>query len=151
MRIKMSLIAVLTLLFLCGKTPAQQLPQNVAIVLPPGAVQVVASSTGTTAAVTATMSAVVGSTNYICGASWSGSATAGVVNAGSGTGVAGTAGGNVFAILPVLTAPAVGQLYMTFAPCLAATGPNVAIQFVGGAPGVGGNSTVTLWGYLRTP
>jgi len=108
------------------------------------------STSGTTGAVTATIAGVAGKTNWVCGISWSASATAGVVNPGSGTGVGGVAGStSLNLILPILTAPAVGQLTQTFNPCLPASGQNIAVSLVGGAPGAGGNSTATIWGFQR--
>lgn len=110
--------------------------------LPPGATLVTNSGT----AQTATLAAAAAKTTYLCGFSARSNATAAVQ--GNLT-VTGTTGGtlNYAHVTAVL-----GQMVpteMTFYPCIPSSAVNTAIVVTAPAPGAGGVSSTTAWGYQR--
>jgi len=111
---------------------------------PANATAITASATGTTAATTATLANVGGKTTYICGFTISAKATS--ATSGAAT-VTGTVTGTLNYIQNVGTATVASTLSQTFAPCVPASGANIAIAVQSVAAGSGGNTAVTAWGY----
>lgn len=107
-------------------------------------IPITASSTGTTAATTATLPAVVGKTSFICSFQITSNATAGLSVPAT---VTGTIGGTLNYNEPVGVTPAVGQLIVAFNPCVPATGTNAPIAVNAGAAGAAGVTAVTATGY----
>jgi hypothetical protein len=115
---------------------------------------VTAGTTGTTAAVAATIPAVVGKTAYLCGFSVSpGSATTAITSQVTVTGlIPGTLTWATGA--PVTAAGVTGTvLTVPFTPCMPASAINSAITVTSGALGTGGiNNDVNMWGfYVESP
>jgi hypothetical protein len=104
------------------------------------------TNSGTTGSVSSALSGAAGKTTFLCGFEADAQATA----ATSGTlAINGTAGGTINFLQPVAVAPAVGSVKVTFTPCIAGGGLNTAIQIVTFAPGAGGVTQLSLWGYQQ--
>jgi hypothetical protein len=104
------------------------------------------STTGTTAATAATMPAVSGKTNYVCGFTITADATA------LATGTAVLSGlTNSLSYLQTIAAVAngAGDLTKNFNPCIPASATNTAIVITSAAAGVGGNTIVNIQGYVQ--
>jgi len=114
--------------------------------LTPGATTV-NNASGTTGIVTATMAAVPGKTNYICGIEVDavGSAT-GSVSPMTLTGVLG--GTITYQGFQALVAPG-ATFIRNYNPCLAASAVNTAISLATTADATGTGITVILWGFTH--
>jgi hypothetical protein len=125
--------------------------QALAQAIPPGAIPVTASATGTTGAITATLAAVAGKTTYICGFVFTGTNATGA-NTATNVTVTGTTGGTMNFGFPTLAAgaavPNQAPVDEAFLPCIPGTSVNTAIVVNGPALGAGATLvTVTAWGY----
>lgn len=114
--------------------------------IPPGAIPVSISSTGTTGIVTATMPASASLTNWLCGFSIRSSATAAVTGDATVTGTTNTLHFTEF-VSPV--ASGIGIVEEGFDPCIPASSINTAIAVNSIAAGTAGVTSVTAWGYLK--
>lgn len=114
--------------------------------LPINAVQVFVNATGTTAATTASMPAVAGKTNYLCGFNID---TTAASAAFVGPGLTGLLGGTLSIFMGVTVSPVVSSYVKTFTPCLPASAVNTAITLTTGAAGTSGFTAATVWGYVR--
>ena len=118
---------------------------NTASQYPNGAVPVTGASVGTTGALTTTLAAVSGKTTYVCGFTLQANATAAstapvyLSNVITGT--------MDFLQYTAAAASGIGTTQQTFNPCIPASATNTAITMYGAAPGAGGNTTLSLWGY----
>ena len=114
---------------------------------PTGAIPITGVGTGSTGAVTGTLAATAGFTNYLCGFDVSaigGTATVGPIS------LTGTAGGNTLTYQMASTAA--GNLFTrSFSPCLPASAPNTAISVATTADGTATAVDVNLVGYRTTP
>jgi hypothetical protein len=111
---------------------------------PPGAIPASGSNTGTTSGTGAAVAAAVGKFSYLCGFS---------------VGVSNTAGGNVAVTITGVTPNLNYQMQMgtataispplsqVFSPCLPGSALNTQVVVNVGAPGSGGSSVVSAWGY----
>lgn len=118
---------------------------------PSTATPVTAHNTGTTGAVAATLLAVPGATNYVCGLSVSpGSATSAITLTEVLSGILG--GSMTWAVgAPVTAAGTTGATFtQNFNPCIPASAVNTAIAITSSALGTGGtNNDAQIWGYYR--
>ncbi len=112
---------------------------------PVGATPITASATGTTGATTATLASVGGKTTYICGYSIRANATAATTVTNTITGVITATLSSIMWIAPA--ASGIGIDEQIFSPCIPASGTNVDIAIVSGAPGSGGAVSSKGWGY----
>ena len=112
---------------------------------PATATPVTISATGTTAAYTATLAAVAGMTTYICGFNSTSNATALAQGTLTLTGV--ITGTMSFAQTTTANTTANAPLAQTFSPCVPASAANTAIVVNVPAPGSGGVSATSAWGY----
>ncbi len=112
---------------------------------PVGATPITASATGTTGATTATLASVGGKTTYICGYSIRANATAATTVTNTITGVITATLSSVMWVAPA--ASGIGIDEQIFSPCIPASGTNVDIAIVSGAPGSGGVVSSKGWGY----
>lgn len=136
MRIRFALIALLL------STAAAQ-----AQVLPAGAIPVMASATGTTGVVTATLPAAAGMTTWLCGFSIRANATAALT--GNAT-ITGTLGGTMnFTQWVAPTASGIGIVEPPFLECIPGSTINTAIAVNSIAAGTAGVTSVTAWGYQK--
>ena len=142
----MRIVSFLVALFISSGAVAQSTSY------PAGAIPFTASASGTTAAVTATITAVANKTAVICGFYYAGSnataAQSGVVT------ITGITGGTMSYAFPTLalgaTVPNTVPIDEAFLPCIPATGTNTAIAVAGPALGSGAPvATVTVWGYYQ--
>lgn len=106
-----------------------------------GGPQVGARASGTTTGVTATLPAVVGKTNYVCGFSVSADGTGPV----SPITVTGLVGGSM--IFRAVTAPT--NFTQTFTPCISASGPNASNSVATTADATATAVNVAVWGYTQ--
>lgn len=113
---------------------------------PTGSIAVQASTTGTTAATTATLPAGQGETTYLCGFDIGSTATAAA--AGNAT-VTGLIGGTLNFEMGTGASPAVVRLTENFNPCLPGSAQNTAVAVISAAPGTAGVISVTAWGYQK--
>ena len=104
-----------------------------------------ASATATTGSFSATLSAVVGRTNYLCGfiITSGGSSAASVV----GVTVTGTIGGtmNYSYVFPTTGQ---GGLGVAFPQCVIASASNTAITVTVPGGGTGTSASLSMWGYV---
>lgn len=110
---------------------------------------VTVSATGTTAALPFTIPAVAAKTAFICGFSYRSNANATVT--GQLT-VAGVITGTMSFLHNTklnATTPDVGVTEEWFYPCIPASAVNTAITVTGPAPGTGGLSSGSAWGYYK--
>lgn len=118
---------------------------------PGGSTPVTAEATGTTAAVAASLPAVAGKTNYLCGVLVSpGSAATAITLQETITGlITGTLTWAVGA--PVTAVGTTGALSIVpFTPCVPASAVNTAITVTSGALGTSGiNNDVNAWGFVQ--
>lgn len=119
--------------------------------IPPNAIPVTSSATGTTGATTATLAALAGKTTYICGFVFTGTNATGA-NTATNVTVTGTTGGTMNFGFPTLaaaaTVPNPQPVDEAFLPCIPATSANTAIVVNGPALGAGATLvTITAWGY----
>lgn len=112
---------------------------------PVGATPITASATGTTGATTATLASVGGKTTYICGYSIRANATAATTVTNTITGVITATLSSIMWVAPL--ASGIGIDEQIFSPCVPASGTNVDIAIVSGAPGSGGTVSSKGWGY----
>lgn len=104
-----------------------------------------ATGSGTTLAVTVNLNGAAQKITYLCGFEADSQATA----ATSGTlAVNGGGGGGMNFLQPISAAPAVGVTKINFTPCLAST-LGAGLQVVTFAPGAGGVTQLSLWGYQQ--
>jgi hypothetical protein len=108
-------------------------------------VGVVSVATGSTGAVVATMAAVPGFKNWICGFDVSGIGGTALV---SPVTVAGTLTGSLVYQLPALAAASGLVFSKSFTPCLPASAQNTAITVTTTADGTATAVDVQAWGYL---
>lgn len=111
---------------------------------------IVASATGTTAAVAATLAAAAGKTTFLCGFSVSpGSATTAITTNVTTTNLTSNFTWAVGA--PVTAAGVTGTvLTQNFTPCVPASAVNTTIVVTSGALGAGGTGNdVQAWGYQQ--
>lgn len=106
------------------------------------------SANGTTAAVTATMAAVSGKTNWMCGFSVRAAATAATTGAVTITGILGGTMTFEEYISPIATGmtpvePPLGHV------CISGSATNTAIVLTAPAPGSGGINSANIWGYVE--
>ena len=107
-----------------------------------------ASTTGTTAAVTVTLTADAGQVNFICGFSIRSNATAALTANSTVTGLVGNSTGNYTEwVAPNASGLGVGE--MIFSPCLPGNAVNTAISVVSAAALTGGVTSVDVWGYKK--
>lgn len=114
-------------------------------------VPITATTTGTTAAIAATLPAVAGKTTFICGFYYTGT-NATAANTATSVTITGTIGGTMSFGFPTLaaaaTTPNTIPIDEEFQPCIAASAINTAIAVNGPALGAGATqATVTAWGY----
>jgi hypothetical protein len=111
---------------------------------PATALPVTASANGTTGAITATLAALPGRTNFLCTLSFTGT-NATAANTATAVTVTGTIGGTLTYGFTTLAAgaavPNTPPLIVNFAPCVPASAPNTAIVVNG--PALGGGATFT--------
>ena len=144
-----ALIALFALLF---ATPAlaQQAPwwggSATGTGYPTNSTPITASTTGTTAAIVATLPGVANKTTFICGFAMT---SAGTTTAAAGTGtVAGTIGGTMsFAFEDPAPSAGQGRLIVLFNACIPASAMNTAIVVTQPAGGTATVAAVTAWGY----
>jgi hypothetical protein len=124
------------------------LPTTPSVQYPLGAIPITASATGTTAATTATLAALVGHTTYLCGFSIRANATGAVTGTATVTGV--ITGTMSFVQWTAPLASGIGIIEPNLGPlCISASGTNQAIAVVSAAPGSGGTVSVSAWGYQQ--
>lgn len=111
---------------------------------PSGAVPITATGIGTTAATSATLTAVAAKTTYICGFTITADATSAIAAAAT---VTGTISGSLNYIQNVGAATAAGILTQTFYPCIPASAVNTNIVITSAAAGLAGNTNVNAWGF----
>lgn len=112
---------------------------------PSGAVPLTASTTGATSSITATLAGTTGKTTYICGFTVCADATSLTVGT---TTVTGTITGTLFYITGVLAAASgVGVLSQNYSIPIPASTTGTGISVISPTPGIGGNVSVTAWGY----
>jgi hypothetical protein len=120
-------------------------PYNPMNCLTPGATTVV-NAAGTTGIVTATMAAVAGKTNYLCGVEVDVVGGTAAVSPMSLTGVL----GGTITYQGFLSAAAPGLVFTrNYSPCLAASAANIAIALATTADGTATSVTVILWGFTH--
>jgi hypothetical protein len=113
---------------------------------PPGVAPLTASNTGTTGSTAATLAAVAGRTNWICGFVITSGATSSAA-VGNAT-VAGTISGTMnFTYVDVSSGQ--GLLGVAFPQCIPASAVNTAIVVTAPAGGTGTVVAVTAWGFLQ--
>lgn len=117
---------------------------------PVGATPVVGSATGSTGAVAAGLSGLVGQTTYVCGFSYQGSNATAAQN-GTVT-LTGLIKANMNFAYPTLaagtTVPQPFPLTVTFWQCIPAFSQNIGITATGPALGSGApTATINIWGY----
>lgn len=118
---------------------------------PAGAVAITGSGTGSTAAVTGTLTAAATATTaYICGFSFQGSDATAAVNSNiavTGT-ITGTMNFGYVALASGATIPQPGPVTVQFTPCVQASAVNTNIVVTSPALGAGAPlATVSVWGY----
>jgi hypothetical protein len=112
---------------------------------PTNATPVTGTATGTTGATAASIPAAATKTSYVCGFTITADATA--LATGTAT-LSGTISGSMSYIQSVqAVANGASVLNQTFAPCIPGSAVNTAITITSAAAGVGGNTTVNIWGY----
>lgn len=114
---------------------------------PAGATAITASATGTTAATTATLAGTSGKTTYICSYSVRANATAAATVTDTLTGVITATMSSALWVAPLASGLGVDE--QIFTPCVPASGTNVGIAVVSGAPGSGGTVSVHAAGYQQ--
>lgn len=114
---------------------------------PSGSVAITASATGTTAATTATLAGTSGKTTYICSYSVRANATAAATVTDTVTGVITATMSSILWVAPLASGLGVDE--QIFTPCVPASGTNVGIAVVSGAPGTGGTVSVHAAGYQQ--
>lgn len=102
-------------------------------------VQITASATGTTGAVTATLAAAAGKVTYLCSVQ--------IGEAGTGTATATTSNITGGTLNYVVTAP--GNFTVTYLPCIPANAPNVSIPVATAANASATAVAIALSGYQR--
>ena len=107
-----------------------------------------ASATGTTAAVTVTLTADAGQINFICGFSIRSNATAALTGNATVTGLVNSSTGN-FTEWVAPNASGLGVAEEIFTPCLPGNAINTAISVVSAAPLTSGITSVDVWGYKK--
>ena len=107
-----------------------------------------ASTTGTTAAVTVTLTADASNVNFICGFSIRSNATAALTANATVTGLVGNSTGN-YTEWVAPNASGLGVAEMIFSPCLPGNAVNTAISVVSAAALTGGVTSVDVWGYKK--
>jgi hypothetical protein len=132
MRYRLAIFAMLA-----GLLPASAAP-------PVTPVNITASTTATTASFNASLAAVSGRTNYICGfvISSGGTTAAAVVNAT----VTGTVSGTLNYAY-VFPSSGQGVLGVAFPQCVIASGSNTAITVTVPGGGTGTVAALSVWGY----
>lgn len=116
--------------------------------LPVSATVISASTTGTTAATTATLTPSSGKTIFLCGFSIRANATSAATGNATITGLgSGTLNFTQF------TAPLASGIGVIESPvgsqCTAASGADQAVAVISAAPGTGGTVSVSAWGYQK--
>ena len=112
---------------------------------PTGAQPATASTTGTTAAITATLPGRAGMTAYLCGFAVRSTATAAVTG---NVQVTGTIVGTMnFTHWTGPVATAIGITEQNFDPCIPASAIATNIVIITPAPGNAGVISATVWGY----
>lgn len=113
-------------------------------------VQVTASATGTTGAITATLAGAPGKNTYICGFNYAGTNATGANTATLVT-ITGVAGGPLNFPYPTLAAAAtVPPIRIVFSPYRIASAANTSIVVNGPALGTGATlAAAAAWGYQR--
>lgn len=112
---------------------------------PATAVPITISATGTTAATAGTLTAPAGHTMYLCGYSVRGNATAAANVQNTITGLVSGTWTHQFWVAPLASGLGVDE--QIFTPCIPASAVSTNIVITSGAPGSGGNVTVTANGY----
>ena len=130
-----------------GIASGTTLPVTQSSVYPAGAVAITASATGTTAATTATLAGTSGKTTYICSYSVRANATAAATVTDTVTGVITATMSSILWVAPLASGLGVDE--QIFTPCVPASGTNVGIAVVSGAPGSGGTVSVHAAGYQQ--
>lgn len=141
---------ILALLLALAATPAAAQVQNFwggsasGTGYPNNSTPITASTTGTTAAIVATLPGVAGKTTFLCGFIMSsGGTTAAAVANGT---VTGTVSGTLnFTYVAVSSGQ--GLLGVAFPDCIPANAMNTAIVVTQPAGGTGTVGAVTVWGY----
>jgi len=112
--------------------------------IPFGSSPVTASATGTTTAITATLTGAANQNTYLCGFSIRANAT------GAATGnaaVTGTVNTMNFTQFTAPLASGIGVVEEQFNPCIPSSAINTNIVVTTAAPGSGGAVSVSAWGY----
>lgn len=104
---------------------------------------------GTTGAVTPTLPAVPGKTNYLCGFSVDATATAATDGELTITGLSIGTFGFIEVVAATASFPFFNNLTKTFSPCIAASAANTATVVNTIAPGAAGATYATVWGFVR--
>lgn len=114
---------------------------------PAGATPSGSSALATTGATFASLAAVAGQTQYLCGFSIDADATAATVVAATIVGLS----WGTFRIRQGVGAVASGTINTTksFNPCIPASAANTAISLTPGLAGTGGNVAIDIWGYQQ--
>ena len=107
-----------------------------------------ASATGTTGAVTVTLTADASNVNFICGFSIRSNATAALTGNATVTGLVGSSTGN-FTEWVAPNASGLGVAEEIFTPCLSGNAINTAISVISVAPLTSGVTSVDVWGYKK--
>lgn len=131
-----------------GSTPPVHTPVvQMSGAYPAGSTAITASATGTTAATAATLAGVAAKTTHICGAVIRANATAAAT--GNAT-IAGTITATMnFTQWTAPLASGLGEVNVTFTPCVPASAVNTGIVVTSAAPGTGGTVSVSAWGYQQ--
>lgn len=130
-----------------GIASGTTLPVTMSSAYPVGATAITASATGTTAATTATLAGTSGKTTYICSYSVRANATAAATVTDTLTGVITATMSSLLWVAPLASGLGVDE--QIFTPCVPASGTNVGIAVVSGAPGTGGTVSVHATGYQQ--
>jgi hypothetical protein len=120
---------------------------NVISQYPAGATPLTASNTGTTGATTATLAGAASVTTYLCTYSIRANATAAATVTNTVTGVITATLSHIMWVAPAASGLGVDE--QIFTPCVPASAVNTGIAVVSGAPGTGGNVSVTATGYQK--
>lgn len=116
-------------------------------VYPVGATPITASTTGSTASITATLAGTSGKTTFICGFSIRSIATSATSGFGAVSGLISGAMNFLQWIGPASTA--VGVTEPSLGKCIPASAANTSIVVTTAAPGSGGQQSVAAWGYQQ--
>lgn len=113
---------------------------------PSGAVPITASTSGTTGAITVTLTSSSGHTAFVCSISYRANATAALTSAITMTGIINGTVNYMAWIAPL--ANGIGVTEPLYSPCMPAAAQSTNITITTPAPGSGGSETLVANGYL---